>query len=95
MQPHFAQRFHRDRDDALFALPDVQQRFQRGLAKAIVICQPLRAENPQAAGAVFEHDGLGRLLGKQVTLVVPVRHHAMRQVVHALKITPLNHHDFA
>jgi hypothetical protein len=47
MQPHFAQRFHRDGNDALFALPHVQQRFQRGLAQAIVIRQPLRAKIPR------------------------------------------------
>ena len=95
MQPHLSQGFYRDGNDALFALPHLQQRLQRGLAQAVIICQPLRPENAQTAGAVFQHDGLGSLLGKQVTLVVPVRHHALGQVIDALKISPFNHHDLA
>lgn len=95
MQPHFAQLLYRYRDNPLLALPIIQQRFQRGLSETVIIGQPLRTENTQTAGAVFKHDGFGCLLCEQVALVVPVRHHPLRQVVHPLKITPLDYHHLA
>ncbi|MNN44562.1 hypothetical protein D3C81_1588570 [compost metagenome] len=32
---------------------------------------------------------------QQIAFVVPVRHHPVGEIVHALKITSLHHHDFS
>ena len=45
--------------------------------QAVVVCQPLFADNPHTAGAVIQHDTFRIFLRKWIAFIVPVRHDAM------------------